>query len=790
MRLKIYRRAMRLALIFGLVPGLFVLGAIVIVSPTIPQHRSGSGGPNGQPRPSENSGYSRRTERFDSAESHEKISSAKSAERTLTTVSIAPDEQKNAGAFSDGELIESNWAATFFSNYELTLGLTSWASLAQTTKSANRAAFGISGRLGDFGSVRGVNFGAAIAVTDAARGSLAPLAPAGTAKDFSANADLTNGANYTPTGVPNNTNDVRLTSATTALVTNNPSTINMESLSVTNGLSYTINNNANGNNKDSTINLGNSAGFTNFFSGIADDLIYLTGSSNLTFGAGAVNNTLTLALASSGNFNIGSGSTLTVNSVISESGGSRSITKTGGGLAILSGANTFTGGVTIDGGILNAAVIANGGSASSIGQASNAAGNLVFGGGTLQYTGATARSTDRLFTIGDANGNTATLDASGGSVGTLSFTNGGSILFGNTSAHTLILTGINTGINTLAARIGDNTGVTSVTKSGGGTWVLSGNSSYTGGTTVSDGLLQLNSSTALGSVNGALQVDGVLNLNGNSVGVGNLSGGSTGKIWNNGPSNAVTFTIGNGNNGGGTYAGVIANNNGAGSGTVALTKTGSGTITLTGSNTYTGATAINNGTLGAGGAGALGSGTTGTSQITIANSGTLLLSGSSSVTDRINNNATMFLNGGTFNTGGLSERGGTLATPTTGIGALTLTATSTINFGSGNTSIIEFTGLGTHTAGAILQITNWDGTPVTGGGTERLLFAGLATSFTTMYLQTEVSFNGMTGYAVDQFTGFYEVTALAPVPEPSTWAAGLLAVAAVVYSQRRRFARR
>jgi hypothetical protein len=122
--------------------------------------------------------------------------------------------------------------------------------------------------------------------------------------------------------------------------------------------------------------------------------------------------------------------------------------------------------------------------------------------------------------------------------------------------------------------------------------------------------------------------------------------------------------------------------------------------------------------------------------------GTLLLaqSGGTSSTHRINDSATMTLAGGTFNTGGLSERSGTLAAPTAGIGALTLTATSTINFGSGNTSIIEFSALGTHTLGTILQITNWDGTPVTGGGTERLLFAGLATSFTTTYVQTEVSF--------------------------------------------------
>src|SRR5690606_29168850 len=53
----------------------------------------------------------------------------------------------------------------------------------------------------------------------------------------------------------------------------------------------------------------------------------------------------------------------------------------------LGSANTFTGKMTI-GGTTNVSVLANGGTASSIGAASNAASNLAIGGtGILRYTG-------------------------------------------------------------------------------------------------------------------------------------------------------------------------------------------------------------------------------------------------------------------------------------------------------------------------------------------------------------------------------------------------------------------
>ena len=235
--------------------------------------------------------------------------------------------------------------------------------------------------------------------------------------------------------------------------------------------------------------------------------------------------------------------------------------------------------------------------------------------------------------------------------------------------------------------------------------------------------------------------------------------------------------------------------NGAGNLTItSVIKNGSGsnlTLTSTGTptgqlilnsptaNTFTGITTVDEGTMNLVTAGALGS----TSGVTMNSGGTLLLSGVSTVTDRINNAAPITLSGGTLNTGGLSEGAATAAGA--GIGALTLTANSTIDFATGN-SILHFAGLGAHVpaAGPDLAIVNWSGL-VSGGGTDRLLFTGSASDFTTRYDQTDVSFNGAQGYNFVQYTGFYEVTA---VPEPSTYAAGVLAFAALGFSQRRRVA--
>lgn len=147
--------------------------------------------------------------------------------------------------------------------------------------------------------------------------------------------------------------------------------------------------------------------------------------------------------------------------------------KTGGGVQMLSGCGgAYTGVTRIDGGALAVSCLRNGGQPSSIGAAPAAAGNLVISNGaTLRYAGP-GDVTDRLFTL--AAGVT-TIESSG--AGPVVFANpGAAALAGDGQARTFILGGANTGANTLAAVIGDaGAGVTTLTKTGGGTWILTGN---------------------------------------------------------------------------------------------------------------------------------------------------------------------------------------------------------------------------------------------------------------------------------------------------------------------------
>jgi autotransporter-associated beta strand protein len=206
-------------------------------------------------------------------------------------------------------------------------------------------------------------------------------------------------------------------------------------------------------------------------------------------------------------------------------------------------------------------------------------------------------------------------------------------------------------------------------------------------------------------------------------------------------------------------------------------KSGAGTLTLTGSNTFSGNTTINGGTLIAASTspgGALGS----TSAIVVNSGGTLLLGAS----NQINDAAPVSLGAGTIAKGNFSEG----STSSAGFGALTLTATgSRLDFGSGAAGVLAFASF---TANNLtLTIDNWTGTANTIGSdlTDRLIFTSNQSANLSSF-----SFTGYGGAAqYDLGSGYYEIVpTVAPVPEPSTYAAGLLALMAVGWQQRRRLA--
>jgi autotransporter-associated beta strand protein len=196
------------------------------------------------------------------------------------------------------------------------------------------------------------------------------------------------------------------------------------------------------------------------------------------------------------------------------------LTKTNSGLLTLAITNTYTGATYLGGGTVSIGSLVNGGVASPIGASTSAAANLVYDGGTLQYTGPSTAS-DRA----------ATLKAGGGGLEI------------NSAGTTL----------TLSAAI-EGTAGGGFTKAGPGTLVLTASEPYDGATTISSGTLTMGGAGSLGS---------------------------------------------------GTYAGNILNNaalifnstaeqslSGSISGTGTLTMMGAVTNTLSGANTFSGGTTL------------------------------------------------------------------------------------------------------------------------------------------------------------------------------------------------------
>jgi autotransporter-associated beta strand protein len=449
------------------------------------------------------------------------------------------------------------------------------------------------------------------------------------------------------------------------------------------------------------------------------------------------------------------------------------VVKNDAGTWILSGANTYTIGTTLNDGTLRV------GNDNALGT-----GGFTINGGIFASDGATARTITNAITMG---GNVQLGDATGTGALTL-----GGIDLG-TATRTLTISNA----NTIVAGVMSNTG--GLTKAGAGTLALASANTYSGATAVDAGTLAVTHGDALGSTtDGTTVASGAqvrlvatnsgfivgaesLTLSGQGVTTGgalrNAAGDNT---WQGNITLAANATIGaasgtsltidvsTGNaisaaNFGVTFDGAGTNRvlDAIVLGSGGLTKIGSGKTILAASNDFTGAVQVSTGVLElastAGGAAAT------TGSVSVASGATLLLSQS----DQVNNAASVSLSGGTIQRGsGVSEV----------FGNLNLTTASFLDFGTGATGNMTFgTYQNNETPSALLTLNNF----LPGNS-----FTFSSTSFSTNTVGTYFAFG--TGYVGSSISSTGSTFTITAIPEPSTYlaAAGLLAV--LLWPSRRR----
>ncbi|HBX1192392.1 TPA: autotransporter outer membrane beta-barrel domain-containing protein [Salmonella enterica] len=351
------------------------------------------------------------------------------------------------------------------------------------------------------------------------------------------------------------------------------------------------------------------------------------------------------AIDAHGTFNLADADdSFTVNTVLenvdANSGwNGQSLTKTGAGTLILNAENTYTGGTLISDGTLVASNVEALGTGDIT---DNAVLELNTGGdfdNAISGSGQVVKSGDETLTLSGSNTYT-----------------GGTIISGGTLVATNV-EALGTGDVTDNAVLELNTGGTfdnvisgsgQVVKSGDDALTLSGSNSYTGGTTISGGTLVASNVEALGS--GDVTDNATLELNTGGDFANNIGG--TGSVVKSGDK-TLTLSGTNSYTGGTTISGgtLVANNvealgtgdvtnnatlelntggdfDNAISGSGQVVKSGDKTLTLSGANSYSGATTISGGTLIATHVNALGTGA-------IDNRASLLLdaSGQFTVTD-------------------------------------------------------------------------------------------------------------------------------------------------------------
>jgi autotransporter-associated beta strand protein len=238
----------------------------------------------------------------------------------------------------------------------------------------------------------------------------------------------------------------------------------------------------------------------------------------------------------------------------------------------LGAANTYAGRTNIGRSTFEVSVLANAGTASSLGTGSqvstidmNDTNSTNATVSTLRYVGTADAVTDRairMYTDGQTMPSLAGVLENNGT-GSVKFTSAFTAAGSTTLARTFRLSGTNTGANEIVSMTDGPSSTVTLDKAGVGRWTLTGNSTYTGGTTVSAGTLQLGNGGTAGMVGG-----------------GDVAISSGAKLVTN---RSDSFSI---------------NNNITGAGSVIVGNASGGAATLTSNaNTYSGGTTVNSGTL-------------------------------------------------------------------------------------------------------------------------------------------------------------------------------------------------
>lgn len=393
------------------------------------------------------------------------------------------------------------------------------------------------------------------------------------------------------------------------------------------------------------------------------------------------------------------------------------------------------------------------------GQLTAGTGSVTVNAGTFQLNGSVSN------TIGWTVDTGAQLEllTGGGDVSMKSLTGGGTIVNNAASAKNL---GFDNGSGDFSGVLADGTSVLSVSKSTGGTQILSGANTYSGNTTVSGGTLQVSHVQGLGNTTGSTSVTeaGTLVLDGVAIGneqlfLGGTLAGTGTASWAGDITvfSAPTVQVDSGNS-----LLLSGNVTSGGAAPQSLTKTGAGTLTVTGNVAHTGGTTISAGTLQVGNGG-----TTGTLSGNVANAGTLdfnrsdastfggAITGAGTVIK--SGTGTLTLTGNVTHTGGTTINGstlqvgnggtsGTLSGTVVNAGTLAFNRSDASTFdgaitGAGNVTksgagTLSLTGNATHTGGTTISA----GTLQVGnGGTTGALSGNVANSGTLAFNRSDAT---------------------------------------------------